>query len=240
MTGDVPWKPSGVLRPASQATLAMAVALASGLIVVESAPVRLSPSSHTLRAGATGILPQRAWCGTQQQSSRHHLPGGADGPETVFKVNTGGRRACGIHSLGRGRRGSSHRRSDPGQRGQSLRDNRRRWERVLQCGTVLMLNKRGKETVLYSFKGGSTDGAYPFGGVIRENAGNLYGATYEGGTSGGGRGIQADEERQGDDLDSFTGGSHGAYPDDGALVGAHREDVYGTTQEGGARLRRGV
>jgi len=40
----------------------------------------------------------------------------------------------------------------------------------------------GKETVLYNFTGG-TDGAYPFGGVILDAAGNLYGTAEYGGTT---------------------------------------------------------
>jgi hypothetical protein len=40
-----------------------------------------------------------------------------------------------------------------------------------------------KEKVLYSFQGG-TDGAVPSGGVIFDKAGNLYGATQDGGGSG--------------------------------------------------------
>ena len=37
-----------------------------------------------------------------------------------------------------------------------------------------------KEKVLYSFQGGSTDGALPAGGVVFDAAGNLYGATTQG------------------------------------------------------------
>ena len=47
-------------------------------------------------------------------------------------------------------------------------------------GTVFELDKSGHETVLYSFTGGS-DGGYPLGGVVRDSAGNLYGATNGGG-----------------------------------------------------------
>jgi uncharacterized repeat protein (TIGR03803 family) len=55
-------------------------------------------------------------------------------------------------------------------------------------GTVYKINisgkKRGKETVLYSFRGGS-DGSEPYAGLVPLN-GELYGTTYFGGTAGGG------------------------------------------------------
>ena len=50
-------------------------------------------------------------------------------------------------------------------------------------GTVYQLtpsNGGWTESVLYSFAGGS-DGSQPWGGVIFDKAGNLYGTTYEGG-----------------------------------------------------------
>jgi uncharacterized repeat protein (TIGR03803 family) len=47
-------------------------------------------------------------------------------------------------------------------------------------GTVFRLDKTGKETVLYSFTG-ATDGANPFGGLVQDEAGNLYGTADRGG-----------------------------------------------------------
>src|ERR1039458_10031786 len=47
-------------------------------------------------------------------------------------------------------------------------------------GNVFKLDKNGKETVLYSFTGGS-DGRYPDAGVVRDGAGNLYSTTNNGG-----------------------------------------------------------
>ena len=44
-------------------------------------------------------------------------------------------------------------------------------------GTVFKLDSSGNETVLHTFTG-VADGAYPYGGVIRDSAGNLYGTTY--------------------------------------------------------------
>jgi hypothetical protein len=60
---------------------------------------------------------------------------------------------------------------------------------IQQCGTVYQLappTKQGDpwtETVLYVFKGNtSNDGASPFGGLVIDSAGNLYGTTGYGGT----------------------------------------------------------
>jgi hypothetical protein len=46
---------------------------------------------------------------------------------------------------------------------------------------TLLASAESKEKVLYSFQGGTSDGAYPAGGVVFDKAGNLYGATTEGG-----------------------------------------------------------
>jgi len=50
------------------------------------------------------------------------------------------------------------------------------------CGVVFKLAPDGTETALYAFEGGS-DGNLPFAGVIRDKSGNLYGTTYEGGST---------------------------------------------------------
>jgi len=49
-------------------------------------------------------------------------------------------------------------------------------------GTVWKVSKKGKETVLHSFAGGASDGAYPYAGVIMDAKGNLYGVTAAGGS----------------------------------------------------------
>jgi hypothetical protein len=57
------------------------------------------------------------------------------------------------------------------------------------CGAVYEVSPPAEkggawtETVLYSFQGG-TDGAFPFGDIVFDNAGNLYGATQFGGGYG--------------------------------------------------------
>ena len=48
------------------------------------------------------------------------------------------------------------------------------------CGTIFKIDSSGKETVLYSFTGGS-DGAEPEDGLVLDHAGNLYGTAPYGG-----------------------------------------------------------
>jgi len=60
----------------------------------------------------------------------------------------------------------------------------RRWLAVITVSLLLAsaASAEWKEKVLYSFQGG-TDGATPAGGVVFDRAGNLYGATQNGGSS---------------------------------------------------------
>ncbi len=51
------------------------------------------------------------------------------------------------------------------------------------CGTVFEVTQDGVETVVWTFGGPPADGANPEGGLARDQAGNLYGATYYGGSS---------------------------------------------------------
>jgi uncharacterized repeat protein (TIGR03803 family) len=48
------------------------------------------------------------------------------------------------------------------------------------CGTVFKVTPDATETVLYRFTGG-TDGATPYGGLVLDGQGNLYGTTVAGG-----------------------------------------------------------
>jgi hypothetical protein len=58
---------------------------------------------------------------------------------------------------------------------------------TIGCGTVFELSPlaggKWKETVLYSFTGGS-DGKNPYGGVTLDSKGDLYGTTVSGGSGG--------------------------------------------------------
>jgi len=86
--------------------------------------------------------------------------------------------------------------------------------------------------VLYSFKGGSGDGADPYAGVISVN-GTLYGTTYSGGASGDGTVFAVTKTGNETVLYSFKGGSSDGTQVVGGLLNV-KGMLYGTTRSGGA------
>ncbi len=105
------------------------------------------------------------------------------------------------------------------------------------CGTVYKMTGSGDqwtETLLYAFAGGS-DGEQPYGGVIFDNAGNLYGTTYSGGQYGNGTVFELTASNGGwtkTILYQFTGGQDGAQPA-AALLRDSAGNLYGSTTTGG-------
>jgi uncharacterized repeat protein (TIGR03803 family) len=100
------------------------------------------------------------------------------------------------------------------------------------CGTVFKLSPTGTETILYGFTGGA-DGATPYAGLIQDAAGNLYGTTYVGGSSGPGVVFKLSPTGTETVLHSFTDGADGGLPSAG-LVQDAAGNLYGTTGQGGA------
>jgi len=98
-------------------------------------------------------------------------------------------------------------------------------------GTVFKLDKTGKQSILYRFPPDGSKGKLPFG-VIRDQAGNLYGTTLAGGgccgtvfeldSTGKETVIYAFTESQGDGALPLTG-----------LVRDSQGNLYGTTWQGG-------
>jgi uncharacterized repeat protein (TIGR03803 family) len=102
------------------------------------------------------------------------------------------------------------------------------------AGTAFEVSSAGKETVLHDFCLGG-DGGYPFGGVILDSSGNVYGTTEGGGPANGGTVFELKRASNGEwseiVLHSFIG-PEGKGPFDGLIMDADG-NLYGTASEGG-------
>jgi uncharacterized repeat protein (TIGR03803 family) len=103
-------------------------------------------------------------------------------------------------------------------------------------GVVFKVDTNGKETVLYSFAGGATDGCNPYGGLIQDKYGNLYGNTSACGASGYGTVFKLSQRGKETVLHSFGGGAtDGKHPYYSTTPIMDRLGIlYGVTEEGGA------
>jgi len=97
------------------------------------------------------------------------------------------------------------------------------------CGVVYKLDPAGRETVLYSFTGGS-DGGEPYAGVILDPAGNLYGTTTTPPVA-----FELDAAGHYTVLHNFTCESDGCFPYGGVIRDA-AGNLYGTADGGGKDL----
>jgi uncharacterized repeat protein (TIGR03803 family) len=92
------------------------------------------------------------------------------------------------------------------------------------------------ESILYNFSGGS-DGSQPFGGLIFDSAGNLYGTTSQGGASNAGTVYKLTPGKGGvwteTVLYSFAGGADGMGPQSD-LNFDEAGNLFGTTTSGGS------
>ncbi len=106
----------------------------------------------------------------------------------------------------------------------------------LGAGTVYKVDPRGVETIVYNFNG-VTDGGSPTSGVIRDNAGNLYGVAQETGEGGGvsNNGVVYKLDTGGNltVLYAFTGGADGGGPTGPLTLNPATGDLYGTAGYGG-------
>ncbi len=107
------------------------------------------------------------------------------------------------------------------------------------CGAVFQLDKVGTESVLYSFAAGS-DGANPYGAVVLDASGDLFGTTSDGGgskdcSSGCGTIFRLHHTASGwteSTIHQFKL-TDGAVPYAGLILDSNTGEVYGTTTIGG-------
>jgi uncharacterized repeat protein (TIGR03803 family) len=110
------------------------------------------------------------------------------------------------------------------------------------CGTVFKLTPNGKETVLHRFTGTGGDGAQAWSGLVRDQEGNLYGSTVDGGTgpnctsdeNGCGTVYKVDKTGKETILHSFTGNAGDGAPIYAPLAVDAKGNIYGTTPNSGS------
>ena len=108
------------------------------------------------------------------------------------------------------------------------------------CGTIFRLDPSGNLEVLYEFSGGS-DGRQPFGPLVPDANGNLYGVAQFGGDpscgefpqTGCGTVFKLSKNRKLTVLHTFQGGTDGAFPQPGLLVDTVAGNLFGATASGG-------
>jgi uncharacterized repeat protein (TIGR03803 family) len=159
--------------------------------------------------------------------------GGAGGFGTVFKVTPGGTETV-LYSFAGGTDGEHPyagviQGSDGNFYGTTYQGG------TSGYGTVFKLTPSGTETVLYTFAGGSSDGANPEAGVIQGSDGNLYGTTLQGGASGLGIVFELTPGGTETILHSFAGGSGDGANPSANLVQGSDGNLYGSTGAGGTK-----
>ena len=104
------------------------------------------------------------------------------------------------------------------------------------CGVVYRLDPVGRETVLHNFRS-NADGAEPYGGVVVDRSGNLYGTTYYGGLSqtcydGCGTIFKISATGGKSTVHVFTGPD--GYNPQPNLIADSAGNIYGTADSGGS------
>jgi uncharacterized repeat protein (TIGR03803 family) len=205
--------------------------LHGGFVGVRSAVTEIV--LHNFASGADGALPYAGFVSVKGTLYGTTTDGGASNDGTVFKITTSGKESV-IHAFAGGT-------SDGANPYGGLIDvDGTLYGTTLSagglgcyatgCGTVFKITTSGKESVVYSFKGGSNDGAFPQAGLT-DFKGTLFGTTTEGGTKNYGTVFKIAASGKESLLHSFAGGADGASPL-GRLIDL-RGTLYGTTEVGG-------
>jgi uncharacterized repeat protein (TIGR03803 family) len=220
-------------RRAASATLALAAVLGLAMVTSQSAQAQTFKVLYNFKGAKGGANPYapliRDSAGNLYGTAE---AGGSSGAGTVFKVDKSGKETV-LYSFTGGADGANPFAG-------LLRDaagnlyGATAYGGASGVGTVFKLSKTGKETVLHSFAGGTSDGCYPFGGLLQDTAGNLYGTTEVCGASGVGTIFKISKTGKETILHSFAGGSSdGEFPSFTSLLMDANDDLYGVAEQGG-------
>jgi uncharacterized repeat protein (TIGR03803 family) len=232
---NVSWN-SGTCQRRIRIALALAVALVSVVVTSKSAQAQSFNVVYTFTGAADGATPPSALI-VDATGNLYGTTffGGLSKSGVVYKVDSTGKETV-LHPF-RGKPDGSHPFAGVIQDAAGNLYGTTQSGGASRKGAVYMINKAGKETILYSFTGGA-DGATPNGDLLRDTAGNLYGTTVNGGTlscqngKGCGTVFKLDTNRKETVLHSFAG-ADGVNPNAGVVQDA-AGTFYGTTFRGGA------
>jgi uncharacterized repeat protein (TIGR03803 family) len=101
-------------------------------------------------------------------------------------------------------------------------------------GTVFQISPSGTFTLLHSFSTATTDGEYPYAGLVQGSDGNFYGTTYFGGANGAGTVFNVTPSGTCTVLHSFSTATTDGRQAYAGLVQGSDGNFYGTTYLGGA------
>jgi uncharacterized repeat protein (TIGR03803 family) len=208
----------------------MAFVLVATIVATQSVQAQTFSVLYNFTGGSDGRTPYANLIEASGSLYGTTHEGGAFGYGTVFKVDASGTETV-LHSFAY---------TDGGYPwGNLLRDAAGNLYGTTKAGgtfgygAVFKVDASGNETVLHNFAAGA-DGISPYGGLIRDPAGNLYGTTY-GGFPNYGYGTVFKVDRSGIEtvLYTFTGGAGGGKPLFGSMVRDAAGNLYGATSVGG-------
>ena len=228
-----------IVRSAS-ASVALGFALASllglGVGAAPQANAQTFTVIHSFTGGSDGANPLGGFFIVGDYLYGTASSGGSSGVGVVLRVSTSGQETV-LHEFSGGTDGASP-------QGHLVMDKDGNFYGttnaggVSNAGTVFKVTRRGVERVLYSFTG-KPDGANPVAGLAIDKAGNLYGTTTAGGSSGNGTVFKlaiptvTGGEWTEEVLHSFGAGTDGTIPIAGVTFDASG-NLYGTTSAGGS------
>ena len=112
---------------------------------------------------------------------------------------------------------------------------------VFELSPVAGGSGQWSETILYNFNDVLGDGNNPAGNLLFDSAGNLYGVTLIGGTSGGGTAFELSPTTTGSwtetILHDFSNQGTDGYNPNAGLIFSTSGSIFGTTGEGGSRAQ---
>jgi len=224
---------AAIRQQAASAALALAVVFVFGTVTNQSAQAQTFTVLHDFTGSPDGSTPYGSLIRDQAGNLYGTTEaGGASGAGTIFKVDKSGTLTV-LYSFKGGSDGANP-------FAELLRDSAGNLYGTTAnggtagLGTVFKLSKTDKEAVLYSFAGGTTDGCYPYGGLLRDSVGNLYGTTEVCGASGVGTVFKLTKTGKESIVHSFAGGSSdGEFPSFTSLIMDTKGTLYGVAEQGG-------